>query len=224
MQDILDKKIQLIDYEKIAMVDPLTGKEQRLVAFGRFAGLAGMIDSFNILGQRLLRQSWSTPFLNVPPSIYHPSLEEAKRAVKRIGERIAADGLPAGMPPVVVGMTGGPRGNVYQGVREIFDLLPHEMIAVEDLPQVFEGMSEMASERKVYGVAPEMKDIYVRNDGAAFDRNDFLESTHRYHSQFATKIAPYLNVLINAIFWDHRFPRILTKRDVKQLYQDGNER
>jgi hypothetical protein len=29
----------LIDYEKIAIADPLTGKEQRLVAFGKFAGL-----------------------------------------------------------------------------------------------------------------------------------------------------------------------------------------
>jgi alpha-aminoadipic semialdehyde synthase len=214
----------LIDYEKIAIADPLTGKEQRLVAFGKFAGLAGMIDSFNILGQRLLRQSWSTPFLNVPPSIYHPSLEEAKRAVKHIGETIASDGLPAGMPPVVVGMTGGPRGNVYQGVREIFDLLPHEMVTVEDLPQIFGELSEMSSEHKVYGVAPEMKDIYVRNDCASFDRNDFLEYTHLYNSQFATKIAPYLNVLINSIFWDYRFPRLLTKQDMHQLYQDGNER
>ncbi|KAL3911375.1 MAG: hypothetical protein SGILL_007305, partial [Bacillariaceae sp.] len=206
LQDILDKKIQLIDYEKIAIADPLTGKEQRLVAFAIASSIL-----VNALSE-------------CPTSIYHPSLDEAKRSVKKMGEKIAADGLPVGMPPVVVGMTGGPRGNVYQGVREIFDLLPHEMVAVDELPQLYEEMSEMTSQHKVYGVAPEMNDIYVRNDGASFERTDFLENTHLYHSQFATNIAPYLNMLINSIFWDHRFPRLLTKEDIKQLYHDGNER
>ncbi|KAG7345160.1 saccharopine dehydrogenase [Nitzschia inconspicua] len=225
LQDILDRKIQLIDYEKIVVVEPTTGKEQRLVAFGRFAGLAGTIDSFHILGQRLLRQSWSTPFLNVPPSIYHSNLEEAKRAVRQMGECIAKEGLPEEMPPIVYGMTGGPRGNVYQGVREIFDLLPHEMVAVEDLPQIYE---EPSSRRyKIYGVAPEMKDLYARLDqdnDSIFDRRDFFENSQMYRSQFATKIAPYLSVLINSIFWDHRFPRLLTKQEIKDLYRSGNER
>jgi alpha-aminoadipic semialdehyde synthase len=235
LQDILDMKIQLIDYEKIVTVDPTTGKEQRLVAFGRFAGLAGMIDSFHIVGQRLLRQSWSTPFLNVPPSIYHSTLDEAKGAVTKMGERILAEGLPPGMSPIVFGMTGGPRGNVYQGVREIFDLLPHEMIVVEDLPQLYaehassSSISPQTTEYKIYGVTPAMNDLYARNDDgngttSSFDRNDFLENSHMYHSKFASTIAPYLSVLINSIFWDHRFPRLLTKQAVKDLYQSGNDR
>jgi alpha-aminoadipic semialdehyde synthase len=229
LQDILDMNIQLIDYEKIVTVDPTSGKEQRLVAFGRFAGLAGMIDSFHIVGQRLLRQSWSTPFLNVPPSIYHSSLDEAKRAVTNMGERISTEGLPPGMPPIVIGMTGGPRGNVYHGVREIFELVPHEMISVEDLPQLYaEQPSSLSTEYRVYGVAPQMNDLYARNDGSgtglSFDRNDFLENSQLYHSKFATTIAPYLSVLINSIFWDHRFPRLLTKQEMKVLHQSGNER
>lgn len=223
---MLDKKNQLIDYEKIAVKDPITGKEHRLVAFGRFAGLAGMIDSFHILGQRLLRKSWSTPLLNVPPSIYHSSLEEAKRCVSKMGKCIAAEGLPEGMPPIVYGMTGAPRGNVYHGVREIFDLLPHEVLTMEDLPQVYQEKSP--SRYKVYGVAAEKKDLYVRIDGkrpsCQFDRKDFFDNPHLYESQFASNIAPYLNVFVNSIFWDPRFPRLLTKRDMRDLYRSGNER
>jgi alpha-aminoadipic semialdehyde synthase len=229
---MLDKKLQLIDYEKIAVQEP-NGKERRLVAFGKYAGLAGMIDTFSILGQRLLRKSWSTPFLNCPPTIYHGSLSDAKRAVQQMGEKIAAEGLPPGLEPLVFCMTGGPRGNVYGGVREIFDLLPHEMVAVEDLPEVHSSNKSDGHlpqlEYKVYGVTPEMKDIYHRSDsyegtGSAFDRSHFMQHPELYRSRFAETIIPYTQVLINSIYWEHRFPRLLTRDDMFHLYEGGNER
>lgn len=240
---MLDKKLQLIDYEKISIHDPATNKERRLVAFGKYAGLAGTIDTLSILGQRLLRKSWSTPFLHCPPSIYHPTLEDAKRAVRHVGERIATDGLPDGLEPIVFCMTGGPRGNVYSGVREIFDLLPHEIVAVEDLPAIYADvrdsrrsdddsnqLRQRQSSRVVYGVIPEMKDIYRRNDDdvgvgeTLFDRSHFMEHPDLYHATFANRVIPYTQVLINSIYWEHRFPRLITNDDMVRLYEDGNER
>ncbi|PIV69931.1 MAG: hypothetical protein COS08_02885, partial [Euryarchaeota archaeon CG01_land_8_20_14_3_00_38_12] len=48
LKKMMELKCQLIDYEKI--VDE---KNRRLIFFGRYAGLAGMIDTLWALGQRL---------------------------------------------------------------------------------------------------------------------------------------------------------------------------
>jgi hypothetical protein len=58
LKEILDKKIRLLDYELLT-----DENYRRLVAFGRFAGYAGMIDGMHGLGKRLLSQGYGTPFL-----------------------------------------------------------------------------------------------------------------------------------------------------------------
>ncbi len=51
----------MIDYEKL-----LDDKGQRLVAFGKYAGVAGMIDILHGLGLRLLALGYHTPFMVSP--------------------------------------------------------------------------------------------------------------------------------------------------------------
>lgn len=55
---ILEKNIRLIDYER--MIDE---SGQRLVAFGKYAGVAGMINVLHGLGLRLLALGHHTPFM-----------------------------------------------------------------------------------------------------------------------------------------------------------------
>lgn len=54
---ILEKNIRLIDYEKI-----IDESGQRQVAFGRYAGVAGMVNILHGLGLRLLALGHHTPF------------------------------------------------------------------------------------------------------------------------------------------------------------------
>lgn len=54
---ILEKKIRLIDYERI-----IDESGQRQVAFGKYAGVAGMINILHGLGLRLLALGHHTPF------------------------------------------------------------------------------------------------------------------------------------------------------------------
>ena len=306
LRKILSKNITLIDYECIVedqeelLVDknkekdtkksstappPTKKKKKRMVAFGKYAGMAGMMDCFQPLGRRLLWKTtttnngggfggsldssghptssdndgsssigggYSTPFLNCPPAILHCNLDEMKRSVKLLSERIQKDGLPydeSGMgEPLVFTMT-GKGGNVYNGVREIFDILPHEIISSTDLPQLFHEYSNSSgdnnhttnvssSNNKVYGVALDIDDIYQMkkkelddDDGggnmvvpSSFDRNHFYSNPSEYYSTFAKTVLPYTSVLVNCIYWDPRFPRLITKQDMKELYQNGNER
>lgn len=55
---ILQRRIRLIDYER--MVDE---RGQRVIAFGKWAGFAGMINIFHGVGLRLLALGHHTPFI-----------------------------------------------------------------------------------------------------------------------------------------------------------------
>lgn len=223
LQECLDKKIQLIDYECILDVPANGGKAKRSIAFGKYAGYAGMIDTFPALGRRLLmKDNLSTPFLNCPPTIHHYDLDEAKKSVARMADRLATEGLPHDMEPLVFTMT-GKGGNVYNGVREIFDILPHEIVSVADLPEVSQVRGP---QYKVFGVVPEKHEILQReSDGhAAFERTDYYQNPNKYKSVFAEKVAPWSNVIVNCAYWDYRYPRLLTKDDIQNLYMNGNER
>lgn len=58
LKNVCEKKISLIDYELLT-----DAEGRRLVAFGAFAGFAGMINCLHGLGDRLLAKGFRTPFL-----------------------------------------------------------------------------------------------------------------------------------------------------------------
>lgn len=61
LKQFIDKKCTLIDYELLTETE---GK--RLVAFGTFAGYAGMINCLHGVGLQLLNKGYRTPFLVLP--------------------------------------------------------------------------------------------------------------------------------------------------------------
>lgn len=209
LKAILDKNIQLFDYEAITkdVEDPTTGevKKQRIVAFGKYAGLAGMIDTFQCLGRRLLASGHSTPFLNCSPAYVYYDLHEAKRCVYEMGEHISSDGLPSGLEPLVFTFTG--KGNVTKGALEIFKLLPHKMITLEEAKEV---KKTPGPHHCVYGVMVEQGDIVRKKSSIQeelFDVKHYRENPSEYESIFASNVAPFTNVIVNGIYWDERYPR-----------------
>lgn len=54
----LQQNIRLIDYEKL-----VDDSGQRVVAFGKYAGVAGMVNILHGLGLRLLALGHHTPFM-----------------------------------------------------------------------------------------------------------------------------------------------------------------
>jgi alpha-aminoadipic semialdehyde synthase len=198
----------LYDYEAIAeeIVDPLTGKikKRRLVAFGRFAGFAGMIDTFQCLGRRLLASGYSTPFLNCSPAYMYYDLDDARRSIGEMGARIRTDGLPMGLEPLVFAFTG--YGNVTKGALEIFKLLPHKFITLEEAITI---KSMAGPHNCVYGLMVEQKDIVQKSNcpDEPFDVKHYRDNPSKYESTFASNVAPVCNVIVNGIYWDQRYPR-----------------
>jgi len=83
---VLEKKVALFDYECIT--EGGRDDTKRLVAFGFYAGQAGMIDGLHGLGLRLLAEGISTPLLTLPNTYMHASLADARVAVARVGKAI----------------------------------------------------------------------------------------------------------------------------------------
>lgn len=253
---IRSQKIRLVDFECITETGERGGA--RLVYFGRFAGVAGMVDILQGLGQNLLARGYNTPFLWSPLTYMYRDLEEAKEGVRRLGEAITREGLPRDVCPLVMAFTG--RGQVSQGAQEVFELLPHEWVEVEDLPNLVaslqgEGGEEggkagtVAAQRKVYGVRVKEEDMVARvlagedddtqnittttssssspflsrhsHPASAYNRAEYRSHPERYRPIFHERVAPYVSVLINCIYWDGKFPRLLSKAQVKALW--GNE-
>jgi alpha-aminoadipic semialdehyde synthase len=208
LQRLLDLDCTLIDYEKI-----VDDSGRRLVFFGRFAGLAGMIDTLWALGQRLSGTGVRTPFSTLRPAHEYDDLERAKAAVREVGERIAADGVPAQLAPLVIGIAG--YGNVAKGAREILSELPTREIAPDDL---ITGVIE-ASSRRLYQVTFKEEHLVTPTESdTVFELQDYYAHPERYRADVA-RFLPHLTVLMNCNYWDERYPRLVTTDDLRRLWQ-----
>lgn len=217
LQTCLDRHIQLFDYERM-----LAGSK-RLVSFGKYAGLAGAVDTFRALGLRLLhRDGARTPLLHCPPAIMHGSLDEAKESVRRMGQAIQTEGMYL-QEPLVICVTGR-GGTVHGGVMEILELLPHQIVQMSDLPQLYLEESD-GPQHQIYICPVGMEDMFpFCEEGKPFDRKRFAEHPGAYRCLFANHAVPYSHCIINAVYWDARYPRLLTKDKIKKQFERGTDR
>ena len=223
LKECLKRKIQLFDYERITAKNPETGESKRLVSFGRFAGISGAMDTLQMFGRKLLCQyGCSSPLLTFPPALMHDSLDDAKERVLRTGERLLHEGIGL-EEPIVFAIT-GKGGCVHTGAMEILQMLPHEVLPVADLPNLFK-QSSSNHQHKIFLVPVDMEDVFQkRSHDHDFDQHDFLTHPSEYRSLFAKRVAPFAQVLVNCAYWDARFPRLLTKRQTKKLFEEGQTR
>ena len=126
LKRMMELKCNLIEYERV--VDE---QGKRLIFFGRFAGMAGMINSFWALGLRLKSLGYKSNLVKIKQAHMYHSLKEAKDDLSAIGQLIAENGIPHELRPFVVGFTG--YGNVSQGAQEICGLVPVKEISPDKL-------------------------------------------------------------------------------------------
>jgi len=214
LKKILDLSCTLIDYEKITDEDG-----RRLIFFGNFAGLAGMIDTLWTLGQRLASQGIDNPFTRVKRALDYSDLKTAKTELKKLGEEIARDGLPSEITPLVIGFAG--YGNVSRGAQEILGLLPVEEISPSDLPTL--TASHPQARNAIFKVVFKEQDMAEPLERSQpFDLQEYYAHPEEFRGVF-DRYLPYLDVLMNCIYWEPRYPRLLSKEEVRQMYSGGEQ-
>lgn len=210
---LMELKCNLIDYERI-----VDDEGRRLIFFGRFAGVAGMIETLAAFGRRLRWEGTPNPFEAVEQPYRYGTLDEAKEAIVGVGERIRREGLPPGVAPLVCGFTG--YGNVSRGAQEICDLLPARSITPEQLlAGEWAGMNESEILWKVEFHEKHM--VKPADPDAGFELQDYYDRPEKYVSDFGQYL-PLMTILVNCIYWTEDYPRLATRQQLADLYGGGS--
>lgn len=216
LKHILDSGSTLIDYERI-----LNDKGFRLVFFGNWAGLAGINQTLWSYGQRMIKEGIKTPFSGLKHTYEYSGIEELKAHMKEIGDEIKKKGLNKNLVPFICGFAG--YGNVSRGAQEVYDMLPVIEIQPKDLKTFYEK-GEFSS-NNVYKVVFKEEDMVVPiNESDKFELQDYYKNGKEKYRGIFQEYIPYITVLINAIYWSEKYPKLLTKGELKKIYSDSTSR
>lgn len=208
LQRMMELGCTLIDYERI-----VDDQGRRLVFFGNFAGLAGMIDVLWTLGRRLQYEGVENPFSSVRQARHYDDLAQAEDEIAKVGRVIQTEGLPRAVDPLVCGFTG--YGNVSQGAQQIYDLLGVREVSPQDL------LSLPASARGCYKVVFYEKHLVERADPSQpFELQEYYDHPEVYAPTFRQYL-DHLTVLVNCIYWEARYPRLVRRTDMAELFGEG---
>lgn len=207
LRAMVEKRVNLVEYEKI-----VDHKGRRLVLFGRFAGLAGMIDALHAYGARMKVEDFETPFAAIRYAHEYDSLDGAKKAVAEAGRAVARGDWPAGLDMPVCGFAGC--GNVSKGAQEIYDLLEPETARPEELP------GRGAAARPVKVVFSEEHMVRPKVPDRPFELQEYYREPAKYEGTFERHL-PHLAILMNTIYWEERYPRLVTKEYLRSAHEKG---
>lgn len=213
LKQMMQMGCNLIDYERV-----IDEQGRRLIFFGRYAGLAGMINSLWSLGERLRVMGYTdNPFLQIRQAYRYNSLAEARKDISEAGIKISEKGLPTELLPLTIGFTG--YGNVSNGAQEIASLLPIMEINPEQLAEL--AHRSHLPNNIIYKVVFREEHISKPIDSnIPFDLQDYYQNPEKYENNFEQYL-PHLTVLMNCMYWDDRYPRIFTRAFAQKLFAQG---
>lgn len=211
LKRMMELGCNLIDYEKIT-----DEQGHRIIFFGYFAGIAGMINTLWALGLRYKEQGIETPFLRIKQAREYKSLEDARREISEVGLVIAEEGLPEEILPLTIGFAG--YGHTSMGAQELLGLLPVKEISPEKLLML--KNRKCSPKNLIYKVVFKQDHFASHIEGKPFDKADYYTNPQNYKSIFEQYL-PGLSVLMNCIYWEPRFPRLVTKDSLDRLFSDG---
>ena len=183
LQAILDKNIELYDHEVIT-----NEKEQRLVAFGRYAGIVGAYNGFRAYGLK-----YGT--YDLPKAETLSDQQELISELKKIK-----------LPNIKVLLTG--RGRVGNGSREMLDGMGMRRVNVSEYLQ--EDFQE-----PVY-CQIDASEYNKRKDGVRGNKADFFANPEQYKSNFF-RFAKVTDLYIAGHFYGEGAPYLFTREDAKHL-------
>ncbi|MCL3782295.1 alanine dehydrogenase [Prolixibacteraceae bacterium JC049] len=183
LQTILEKNIQLIDYEV------LTDKQNnRIIGFGRFAGLVGAYNGLRAYGLR-------KGLFHLKPAHECADLEEMLTHVKELE-----------LPDVRMVVTGS--GRVAGGVLEVLEATGVQRVT----PEIY-----LATDKCDGACYTQLEpgEYVARRGGGEFDLLHFFKEPGMYENAFLP-YAEKTDLLISAAFWNPAAPRLFSEEDMKE--------
>lgn len=181
LRAILEKNIELYDHEVIT-----NPKGQRLVAFGRYAGIVGAYNGFRAFGLK------------------HGLFQLPKAETLTDQQALIAELKKMQLPNIKILLTG--RGRVGMGAKEMLDAMGLKKVGVSEyLKDTFE--------EPVY-CQIDASDYNKRKDGVRGNKADFFKNPGEYESNFF-RFAKVTDFYIAGHFYGDGAPYLYTREDVK---------
>lgn len=180
LQEILKKNIRLIDYETLT-----DQNNNRIIAFGRFAGIVGAYNGILTYGKKF--------------DLFH--LKRAKDLFDF--ENLKSELKKVNLPPIKILITGG--GRVSKGAKEIMQELKIEEVTPDNFLNKTYSIPVFTQLRS--------KDYHYKKDGNAFDQIEFYKTPETYSSDFV-KYTKVTDILIAAAYWDIKAPVLFQQEEM----------
>lgn len=180
LQAVLEKNIRLIDYEVLK-----DESGNRVVAFGRWAGIVGSYNAFWTYGKK-------TALFDLKRAYECYDLNELHQELGKVQ-----------LPPIKIVLTG--TGRVAKGAAEILTKLRIRQVTAEEF--LFQYYEEPVF------VMLKTENYNRRKSDGGFDRQEFYDYPERYESHFQ-KFSEVAEILIAAAYWDPGAPRLFELSDI----------
>lgn len=212
LKKMMELGCQLIDYETV-----VDDKGFRLIFFGWHAGVSGMIETLVALGRKLTSAGVKNPFMALKQPHEYGSIQEIKSVLEVIGHWIQMEGLPEEVLPLTVGFAG--YGNVSRGAQEMLDVLPVKEVHPRELKNITADTD--GARNTIFKAVFKEEDMVVpKSEGDTFALQDYYEHPEKYNGIFEEYL-PYLAVLVNCVYWDERYPRLVTTEYMQKRWKEG---
>lgn len=182
LQTAIKREIKLIDYEVIT-----NNKGQRLIAFGKFAGMVGAHNGLWTYGKR-------TGEFSLPRMYQTKDYATVKKGYNSVK-----------FPNIKIALTG--TGRVANGAALVLDDMNIKRVNAMDF----------VTENFDTPVYTQLNSFYyvARKDGQVFDSaQDFYNNPKDYKSDFQ-HFYKHADIFINGIYWDNDAPPFFTINDMK---------
>jgi len=180
LKAILEKNIRLMDYEVLK-----DEAGDRVVAFGRWAGIVGAYNAFWTYGQK-------TALFDIKRAKDCFDLQELHLELTKVQ-----------LPPVKIVVTG--TGRVAKGASEILKKLNIKQVLIEEF--LFDYFEEPVF------VMLKSEDYNRRKSDGGYDQAEFYKYPERYESHFQ-KFTEVAEILIAAAYWNPASPRLFELAEI----------
>ncbi len=192
LQKFLDKKSCLFDYEFIT-----DESGQRTIAFGRYAGIAGAVDTLGLTGEKLKLQGIRSPLQNIKQSWQYQDVKSLKNELEAINIESSK--------PIRVLIVGS--GKVGKGSAEVCEWLGLERLSAKDF------ISKNLPEGSFYTVLSS-RHLYRKKDQPSvspddFDYEDFLEQGKLEYDTVFPEFLGQFDVFLHTPYWEEKYPALL---------------
>ncbi len=192
LRHFLDVDATLIDYELLTNDQGL-----RTLAFGRFAGIAGAVDTFWVYARKKELEGAPVSFSNIKQTYQYEKLDALFKSLHTFSP--LKDSLR-------VCVTGG--GNVSKGAEEVCKALGLQRKTPEEV------LESPVAEGSWYFVV-DIPDFMKHKEGHVFRIEEYFQNgANSFESIFYTYLGSF-DILLHGAYWDPRYPRILPKEVLK---------